>query len=105
MEEPPPPWIVFPSLGPDSSLTQGAEEAYVDLEWLPFWSALTPDEKAAHLDRWDASPDWREAISMRYDQLGFDIAEDAADSARWAEQHRRPTRRPSRLAKWLRGHG
>ena len=86
MDEPPPPWIAFPSLGPDIPPNQGAEEAYVDLDWLPFWSALTADEKAAYLDRWQAPSAWREAISARYDQQGFDIAADAADSAIWAEE-------------------
>lgn len=104
MSEPSPPWIVFPSLSPDMPLTQGAEAAYIDGEWLSFWSVLTGGDKMAYLDRWDASPAWRDAIGMRYDQPGFDIAEDAADSARWAERHRSP-KPPSRLARWFRGRG
>ncbi len=34
------PWIVFPDLHPNDPATQGVEEAYIDLEWLPFWQAL-----------------------------------------------------------------
>lgn len=105
MTEPPPPWTVFPSLSPDVPPTQGAEEAYIDLDWLPFWSAQTSEAKASYLDRWEASPAWREAIHARYDPPEFDIAEDAADSAAWLRAHRPKPKPPSRFARWFRRKG
>ena len=101
MAEPPPPWVAFPSLGPALPPTQGAEEAYIDMDWLPFWSALRADEKAAYLDRWQASPDWREAIELRYGQPGFDVTRDARESAAWAEEHRSDAKhQSSRFTRW-----
>jgi hypothetical protein len=79
--EPPPPWIVLPDLGPDDPATQGIAEAYVDLEWLPFWLSLPPERKAAYLDRWQTSRAWREAIDLRYEANGVAMAQEARDHA------------------------
>ncbi|WP_260597541.1 hypothetical protein [Sphingomonas endolithica] len=88
MSEPPPFWIVFPSLGVADGATQGAEEAYLDLEWLPFWSGLDDVAKDSYLDRWNAPKEWREEIAERYDHPGFDVEEDSRDSAAWLARHR-----------------
>lgn len=84
MTQTPPPWIVFPALRPNDPATQGAVEAYVELEWLPFWQALDADARSEYLDRWDATDEWRDVIAERYDPEGFDVEEDARDSAAWA---------------------
>lgn len=84
MTEMPPPWIVLPHLGANDPPTQGAEEAYVNLQWLPFWQTLDAQSRGDYLDRWDASDEWRDVIMERYDPEGFDIEEDARESAAWA---------------------
>lgn len=84
MTEMPPPWVVFPHLGVDNPPKQGGEEAYVDLQWLPFWQTLDAQRRDRYLDRWDATDEWREVIKERYDSEGFDVDEDARDSAAWA---------------------
>ena len=83
MTEYPPPWIVFPHLGPNEPPTQGAEEAYIHREWLPFWRTLDTDARARYLRQWEATAEWRDVIAERYDPEGFDIDEDASDSAAW----------------------
>lgn len=85
MTEAPPPWIVFPEMSANDPATQGAEEAYIDLEWLPFWQALHAEARLEYLDRWNATAEWRDVIAERYDPEGFDVEEDARDSAAWAE--------------------
>ncbi len=91
-DEPPPPWIALPELSPDDPCNQGPGEAYVVLEFLPFWRGLTAARKAAYLDRWSATPAWREAITQRYDS-NLDIEADARDAQTWAAAHPLPERR------------
>ncbi len=97
--EPPPPWIALPGLSPDDPCNQGAGEAYIVLEFLPFWTALTATQKANYLDRWSASTAWREAIAERYDS-DLDIEADAADAEAWAAAHPRHARK-----RWWRPFG
>lgn len=84
MTGPPPPWIVFPDLRANDPAKQGAEEAYIDLEWLPFWQTLDPDARSKYLNRWNTTAEWREVIAERFEQGEFDVEEDARDSATWA---------------------
>lgn len=92
MSEPTPFWIVFPSLETLDAITQGPEEAYLDLEWLPFWSGLDDAAKDAYLERWNTPQEWRTEISRRYDQRDFDVVEDARESEAWlaANQEKSP---------------
>jgi hypothetical protein len=90
--EPPPPWIAMPALSPDDPANQGAGEAYIVLEFLPYWCGLSVAQKAAYLDRWNASPQWREVIAERYDS-DLDIEADAEDAAAWAEAQGKPRKR------------
>ena len=91
----PPPWSVFPGLSPEEPGNQGAVEAFLVLEWLPFWSALTREDKDAYLDRWNASPAWRAAIAERYELSDADLAAEAEEArlreAEW--RSRNPTGR------------
>lgn len=89
MTESPPPWIVFPDLRANDPATQGAEEAYIDLDWLPFWRTLNVEERGAYLDRWDASAEWRDVVVERFEQDRFDVEEDARESVAWATSQRR----------------
>lgn len=88
MAEAPPPWIVFPDLHPNAPATQGFEEAYIDLEWLPFWRSLDDRQREDYLRRWTATVEWREVIAERFEPKGFDVEEDARDSAAWLESPR-----------------
>lgn len=85
MTEAPPPWIVFPEMRATDPATQGAEEAYIDLEWLPFWQTLHAEARRRYLDRWNATAEWRDVITERYDPEGFDVEEDARASAAWRQ--------------------
>ena len=84
MTEAPPPWTVFPEMGANDPAKQGAEETYIDLEWLPFWQTLDTEARCDYLDRWNATSEWREVIAERYEPDDFDVEEDARDSAIWA---------------------
>jgi hypothetical protein len=62
---------------------QGAEEAWIDGVWRPFWAALSAEQRLAYLGHWKASENWREWIRFVCEQpADFDAAEDAADSER-----------------------
>ena len=83
MDELPPPWVAIPGLTTDDPATQGLAEVYIDLSWLPFWQSLTVDGKTQYLDRWSASPEWRETIAFRYNHDGFDAEADAREAEEW----------------------
>lgn len=72
MDEPAPMWIVFPDLGAEEVHNQGAVDGYIEYIWLPFWQTLSEDEKAAYLDKYRATPDWRDNIAERYEWEGYD---------------------------------
>ena len=101
MDDLPPPWVAIPGLTVDDPANQGMAEAYISLNWLPFWQQLRPDEKARYLDRWSTSSEWRDAIAFRYDHEGFDAEADARDAAEWADARRSPARR-QRPSLWTR---
>jgi len=65
-------WRVFPDLTADEVHNQGAVDGYIEHEWLPFWKGLSEAQKADYLDRYAATPEWREAIAFRYEWEGFD---------------------------------
>ncbi len=88
MAEAPPPWIVFPDLHPNDPATQGVEEAYIDLEWLPFWRSLGDQQREDYLRRWTATVEWREVIAERFEPESFDVEDDARDSAAWSQSRR-----------------
>lgn len=106
MDELPPPWVAVPGLTAADPANQGQAEAYIGLNWLPFWRSLNLDDKARYLDRWSASLEWREAIAFRYDHKGFDVEADAREAEEWANAHRQdaPVKKPS-LWDRLRGRG
>lgn len=88
MDELPPPWVALPGLTAGDSANQGYAEMYVTLSWLPFWQSLTLDEKARYLNRWSASPEWRDAIALRYDHEGFDAETDTREADECANARR-----------------
>ena len=47
---PPPPWIVFPEIGPLITATQGAPEHWFHNIWFPFWASLTPEKRDLYID-------------------------------------------------------
>lgn len=106
MDDLPPPWVAVPGLTAAEPANQGLAETYIDLNWLSFWQSLTPDGKALYLDRWSASPEWRAAIALRYDQEGFDVEADAREADEWATARRQavPVKERS-LWNRLRGSG
>lgn len=81
MDEYPPPWVALPDLQPEDPATQRLAEAYIVLNWYPFWSSLTPAQKASYLDRWNASAEWRDAIAARYDADPIMLADEAREEA------------------------
>jgi hypothetical protein len=89
MDEVAPPWIALPDLDPHEPATQGMPEAYIMLNWLPYWRTLSGPEKAAYLDRWTASAEWRRVIADRYDGGGEDIdwEDEARVAAEWRAAH------------------
>lgn len=95
MDEVSPPWIALPGLDPWEPATHGLAEVYFDLNWLPFWRTLTPEQKAEYLHRWNASPQWREAIATLYEHEGIDLVEEGRLEAEWREKRQaREAKRP-----------
>ncbi len=105
MDDMPPPWIALPGLAADDPANQGAAETLVALNWLPFWQSLGPAEKARYLDRWSASPEWREAIALRYDHEGFDAEADAREAKEWAHARRQAAASAGKRSLWVRLKG
>ena len=99
MDEVPPPWIALPGLDPYEPATHGLPEVYLDLNWLPFWRTLTPEQKTEYLDRWKASPKWREAIASLYEGEDIDWAEEARCEA---EGRSKLPEREAKLPWWRR---
>lgn len=62
---PPPPWTAFPSMQPiEAQLNkQGSLEFWWEHIWLPFWTALTPEQQAQYLRDHRASQAWVEVLS------------------------------------------
>ncbi len=57
-----PPWEAFPLALPGIGWSQGLNEAWWPDAWVPFWNKLTQSEQDDYLARWDAPPDWEEAL-------------------------------------------
>jgi hypothetical protein len=85
-----PPWRVFPAMRPvEVAARQGAEEAWVDEVWRPFWASLDAPQRTAYLDHWQASDAWRDAIHHTFDPApGFDAQADLMESNAHLEQRR-----------------
>jgi hypothetical protein len=65
-----PPWEAFPEYDSFTpAWRQGAGEYWMHDAWWPFWEQLSWTERAAYLDRWDASEDWREYLTTVYSYL------------------------------------
>jgi len=48
----PPPWIQYPQSDPVwGGWRQGVSETWLHDVWLPFWRNITPEARAAFLDR------------------------------------------------------
>ena len=104
-----PPWLAFPGMRPEEfGATQGAQEAWLDGVWRPFWLALGEDERARYLDHWHCTRDWREWIALVCEMpADFDAAQDAAEAegvrarvlregdsqTRWIDRFRKSWRR------------
>jgi hypothetical protein len=87
-----PPWQVFPEITPEDvsvHMRQGRAEPYFDAVWRPFWSALSEAQRSAYLDRWNASPAWRAAMSDLDVDTDFDPEEDARESEAYLAEVRR----------------
>jgi hypothetical protein len=54
---------------------------YIDLNWWPSWKTLSLSDKAAYLDRWNASEEWRSAIKGLYDPQDIDWEAEEREAA------------------------
>ncbi|TWI69243.1 hypothetical protein IP91_00309 [Pseudoduganella lurida] len=62
---PSPPWIVFPEIEPETvGSLQGSIEYWWDWFFLPYWLAATTQERLRYLDQYNASPQWREFVTL-----------------------------------------
>jgi hypothetical protein len=65
-----PPWIAFPDSdeleGAWGGWRQGYGEGWLDGVWLPFWHRLSDAEQHAYVDKWKASPGWREYLLVHW---------------------------------------
>jgi hypothetical protein len=67
-ESPVPPWIKYPGHDPWwGGWRQGVSEAWLLDVWLPFWKALSPEEKERYLQTWSPpNDDWREYVTEKW---------------------------------------
>ncbi len=65
-------WRVFPNLRAEEVHNQGVVDGYIDSIWWPYWKSLSEQEKSVYLDKYLASPEWRENIAERYEWDGLD---------------------------------
>jgi hypothetical protein len=101
----PPPWRVFPDMQPlQVAARQGAQEAWADHVWRPFWAALSPVQRQTYFDHWGASDEWRDAIRMAFEvPADFDAEADAAESEAWLAQRRAEQDAKVRVATGVKG--
>lgn len=60
-----PPWIVFPNSSPIYGWNQGGNEYWKTNVWMPFWTAMSEDERESYLEKWQPpDEDWRETITV-----------------------------------------
>lgn len=85
-----PPWEVFPAFTAAMlPAKQGAQEVWYDEEWRPFWASLSPQERQAYLDHWQATAEWRDALEFFFTEPeDFDREEDARESEAYLQQLR-----------------
>jgi len=63
--KPPPPWLVFPELDPETlGGRQGAIDYWWTWYWSPFWDSRSKDEQIQFLKEKHASPEWAEYINL-----------------------------------------
>jgi hypothetical protein len=64
----PPPWIRYPGTDPWwGGWRQGESEAWLLETWLPFWQALTAEQRASYLERWPApDADWHTYLTVHW---------------------------------------
>lgn len=62
---PPPPWLVFRDMDPETvGSLQGSAAYWWDWFFLPFWRAATSEERLRYLEEFKSSPEWREFIEL-----------------------------------------
>jgi hypothetical protein len=61
-----PPWEAFPQYDSYSGFWKQGGEFWIAQAFAPFWKALNDGQKAAYIEKWQASPEWREWL-----ELGF----------------------------------
>ena len=58
-----PPWVAYPEQEPWwGGWRQGNGEAWLREVWIPFWKTLGPKERRVYVEKWQASPEWREYL-------------------------------------------
>jgi hypothetical protein len=103
-----PPWVAFTYLEPDlfpRYVTQGETEWWYDAIWRPFWTSLTDTQKARYLDRWNASPGWRDALRSLDELNAIDLGADALESDLYLGEMRRKRAKHVRPGFWKRIFG
>ncbi|WP_230626702.1 hypothetical protein, partial [Ralstonia solanacearum] len=69
---------------------QGIAEPWLDQVWRPYWASLTAIQRASYLDAWQASPEWREAITFVFEAFSdLDIEQDAKESEEYLRDYRK----------------
>ncbi len=62
---PPPPWAVFPDFDPESlGSLQGSFAFWWDWLFLPYWRVASSAERRSYLERFEATPAWREFLEL-----------------------------------------
>ncbi|NOK63934.1 MAG: hypothetical protein GFH27_549319n114 [Chloroflexi bacterium AL-W] len=58
-----PPCVAYPEQEPWwGGWRQGYSEAWLHEVWFPFWKKLGLKERMAYVEKWQASPEWREYL-------------------------------------------
>ncbi len=63
--EPPPPWVAFPDIDPDTlGSRQGAIDYWWNIYWRPFWAMLNGYERERFKAKYDAQTGWIEYLAL-----------------------------------------
>jgi hypothetical protein len=91
-----PPWVIYATLAAESfhAAARQSIESWFDSVWQPFWTSLNADAKAAYLEYWNASQEWRKALDL-FEWEPVDMEEDARESEEYLAKVRSLRPKPS----------
>lgn len=61
-----PPWVEYPDISPDNIFWRQEGEPWALYVWLPYWTALTEEQRGKFIDQWKVPEKWREFYDKEF---------------------------------------